>query len=213
LGKQRFLRVACQLHQQREPHHSLSLVEQLKFNEGFNAAQAASALQICPSIISRWAQKKEDLQASDGKKMSAAPGYRGLLKDVEAELLEFIEEWRQKGFDVNRYTLLRKAGTMIPEILNKTEGAAKICLSRFLAKNNTMASVSVCLISSTTFPWHHTYIGSHSSSVYSHNTSIPHGEDFNLLPSKIFQLLLQLTQLVSNTLLFQTFSLFVGIYS
>ncbi len=67
--------------------------------------------------------------------MSAGSGYSGLLKGVEAELLEFVEEWRQKGFDVNRYTLLRKAGTMVPEILQKTEGAAKICLSRFLAKN------------------------------------------------------------------------------
>ena len=47
--------------------------------------------------------------------------YSGLLKGVEAELLEFVEEWRQKGFDVNRYTLLRKAGTMVPEILQKTE--------------------------------------------------------------------------------------------
>jgi hypothetical protein len=105
----------------KEKLNILSLVEKMKLEEGLNAAQAASALQISPSLISRWDQKKEDLQASDGKKMSAAPGYRGLLKDVEAELLEFIEEWRQKGFDVNRYTLLRKAGTMVPEILQKTE--------------------------------------------------------------------------------------------
>ncbi len=51
----------------------------------------------------------------------------------------------------------------------------------------TTASVSVCLTSSTTFPWHHTYVGSHSSSIHSHNMSIPHGDDFNLLPLKIFQ--------------------------
>ena len=53
----------------------------------------------------------------------------------------------------------------------------------------TTASVSGCLTSSTTFPWHQTYIHSHSSSVYSHNhnMSIPHGEEFNLLPSNIFQ--------------------------
>ena len=119
----------------QEKLNILSLVKKMKLEEGLNAAQAASALQISPSLISRWDQKKEDLQASDGKKLSAAPGYRGLLKDVEAELLEFVEEWRQKGFDVNRFTLLRKAGTMMPEILNKTEGAVKICLSRFLAKN------------------------------------------------------------------------------
>ena len=54
---------------------------------------------------------------------------------MEAELLEFVEEWRQKGFDVNRFTLLRKAGTLKPEILNKTDGAVKIYLSWFLAKN------------------------------------------------------------------------------
>ena len=119
----------------QEKLNILSLVEKMKLEEGMNAAQAASALQISPSIISRWAQKKDAIQAGDGKKMSGASGYSGLLKGVEAELLEFVEEWRQKGFDVNRYTLLRKAAAMIPEILNKTEGAAKICLSRFLAKN------------------------------------------------------------------------------
>ncbi len=52
----------------------------------------------------------------------------------------------------------------------------------------TTASVSVCLTSSTTFPWHHIYVGSHSSSVYSHSMSIPHGDNFNLVPSNIFQL-------------------------
>ena len=113
----------------KEKLNILSLVEKMKLEEGLNAAQAASSLQISPSVISRWAQKKDMIQAADGKKMSAATGYSGLLKGVEAELLEFVEEWRQKGFDVNRFTLLRKAGTIKPEILNKTEGAAKICLS------------------------------------------------------------------------------------
>jgi hypothetical protein len=82
-------------------------------------------------VISRWAQKKDTIQASDGKKLrkSSCSGKNGLLKNVESELLEFI-------IDVNRFTLLRKAGTLKPEILNKTERAAKICLSRFLAKNN-----------------------------------------------------------------------------
>ena len=65
-----------------------------------------------------------------------APGYGGLLKDIETKLVGYVEEWRQKGFEVNRFALLRKASTLRPEILNKTEGAGKMCLSRFLARNN-----------------------------------------------------------------------------
>ena len=119
----------------QEKLNILSLVEKMKLEEGLNAAQAASSLQISPSVISRWAQKKDTIQACAGQKMSTSPGYNGLLHSVEAELLGFVEEWRQKGFDMNRYTLLRKAASLIPKIRNKTEGAAKICLSWFLAKN------------------------------------------------------------------------------
>jgi hypothetical protein len=61
----------------------LSLVEKMKLKEGLNAAQAASLLQISPSVISRWAQKKDTIQASNGKKLSMSPGYNGLLKGVE----------------------------------------------------------------------------------------------------------------------------------
>ena len=105
----------------QEKLNILSLVEKMRLEEGLNAVEAASVLQISHSVISRWAKKKDTIQAADGNKLSAGSGYSGLLKGVEAELLEFVEEWRQKGFDVNRYTLLRKAGTMVPEILQKTE--------------------------------------------------------------------------------------------
>ena len=77
----------------------------------------------------------------------------------------------------------------------------------------TTASVSDCLTSSTTFPWHQTYILSHSSSILTQHVDSPWRRlQFTAvknLPSK----LLQLTQLVTDTLLFQTFSLFVSIYS
>ncbi len=120
----------------QEKLNILSLVQKTKLEEGLNAAQAASSLQIDPSLLSRWAQKKDTIQGSSGSKLTASSGHTGLLTDVQAELLAFVEEWRQKGFDVNRFTLLRKAGTLKPEILNKSEGAAKICLSWLLAKNN-----------------------------------------------------------------------------
>ena len=126
----------------QEKLNILSLVQKTKLEEGLNAAQAASSLQIDPSLLSRWAQKKDTIQGSSGSKLTASPGHTGLLTDVQAELLAFVEEWRQKGFDVNRFTLLRKAGTLKPEILNKSEGAAKICLSWFLAKNNLTHSVA-----------------------------------------------------------------------
>ena len=50
--------------------------------------------------------------------------------------------WRQKGFEVNRFTLLRKAKELKPDVLERSEGAAKICLSCFLAKNQLMHCVA-----------------------------------------------------------------------
>ena len=64
---------SCARYTNKEKLNILSLVEkmnlkeEMKVEEGLNAAQAALALQISPSLISRWDQKKEDLQASDGK--------------------------------------------------------------------------------------------------------------------------------------------------
>ena len=54
----------------QEKLNILSLVEKMRFEEGLNAVEAASVLQISPSVISRWAQKKDVIQAGDGKKMS-----------------------------------------------------------------------------------------------------------------------------------------------
>ena len=69
-------------------------------------------------------------------KLSEHTGPNSVLHDIELDLLNFIEEWRQKGFDVYRFTLLRKAGQLKPAVLEKSVAAAKICLSRFLAKHN-----------------------------------------------------------------------------
>ncbi len=48
----------------QEKLNILSLVEKMKLEEGLNAAQAASSLQISPALISRWAQKKDAIQAA-----------------------------------------------------------------------------------------------------------------------------------------------------
>ncbi len=41
--------------------------------------------------------------------LRVAPGPNGILVRIEANLLEFIEIWRNKGLPVNRVPLIRKA--------------------------------------------------------------------------------------------------------
>ena len=117
----------------------IAVLEKLQADEGLNVVDAASVLQVDPACLSRWVKAKDDLQANPkttGNKLSMHEGPVGILKDIEMDLLNYIEEWRQKGFEVNRFTLLRKAGQLRPAILGKSIGAAKICISRFLTKNN-----------------------------------------------------------------------------
>ena len=62
--------------------------------------------------------------------MSDHKGHSSMLADIEKDLLNFIEEWHQKGFDVNRFTLLRKAGQLKPAVVEgRSNFAVKICLS------------------------------------------------------------------------------------
>jgi hypothetical protein len=67
--------------------------------------------------------------------LSHHAGPIGIFADIEKDLLNYVEEWRQKGFDVNRFTLLRKAGQLKPEILEKSHFAIKMSISRFLSKH------------------------------------------------------------------------------
>jgi hypothetical protein len=74
--------------------------------------------------------------------MAAHAGPTSVIAEIEQDLLEFFEMWRQKGFEVNRFTLPRKAKELKPDVLEHSEGAAKICLSRFLAKKQLMHRVA-----------------------------------------------------------------------
>ncbi len=106
-------------------------------NEGFSQSRAGAVLKIDPSCLSRWAKRKDDFLAEDHRtsKFSDHTGPVSIFTDIEKDLLDYIEEWRQKGFDVNRFTLLRKAGQLKPEILQKSTFAIKMSISRFLSKN------------------------------------------------------------------------------
>jgi hypothetical protein len=116
----------------------LSVVRRLQTEQHFSLTLAAQFVQIAPPVICRWAKKAQELQCDSKKagKMSCHAGPASLVDDIEEALLNFIDEWRQKGFEVNRFTLLRKAYELKPELRERSEPAAKICLSRFLARNN-----------------------------------------------------------------------------
>ena len=58
-----------------------------------------------------------------------------VLKDIERELIAFVDEWRRKGLPVNRFILMQKACSLKPELQLKSESAAKMSISRFMKKN------------------------------------------------------------------------------
>ena len=113
----------------------LSVVEKLRQDENLNLAQATAPVQVDPSVIYRWLHDPLNPK-KEASKMSLHPGPTSLVSNIEKGLLNFIEEWRQKGFEVNCFTLLRKARELKPEILHLSEGAMKICLLCFLVRNN-----------------------------------------------------------------------------
>jgi hypothetical protein len=116
----------------------LGVLDKLMTDEGMTQAQAGAVLKVDPACLTRWAQKKGDFLENIKEtktKMSDHQGPISVFADIEKDLLNYIEEWRQKGFDVNRFTLLRKAGQLKPEILQKSTFAIKVAISRFLTKN------------------------------------------------------------------------------
>ena len=114
----------------------ISVVQKLMQNELLSLVQAAAVVKIDPSMICRWLKNVENLRADPRKasKMAAHAGPTSVIAEIEKDLLDFVEMWREKGFEVNHFTLLRKAKEL-NVLEHHSEGAAKICLSRFLAKN------------------------------------------------------------------------------
>jgi hypothetical protein len=105
-------------------------------DEGMTQQRAAAVLKVDPACLTRWAKKKDDFIANPkANTFSHHAGPSGIFADIEKDLLNYVEEWRQKGFDVNRFTLLRKAGQLKPAILEKSDFAIKMSISRFLSKH------------------------------------------------------------------------------
>jgi len=101
-----------------------------------SGAEAASVLHIDRTCIQRWQGNKAAFSAaprSDVESLHRGPS--SVLDDIEEDLVAFVEEWRVKGLPVSRVLLMRKAGSLKPEFLEKSHAAALASISRFLAKN------------------------------------------------------------------------------
>ena len=114
----------------------LSIVEKMVEESTLSYAQASTAIGMDQSLISRWKKNQEKLAAvTRPGALSLHSGPVSILKDIEGPLINFVDEWRGKGLPVNRVTLMRKAFSLKPELNQKSEHAAKMCISRFM-KNN-----------------------------------------------------------------------------
>jgi transposase-like protein len=80
-------------------------------------AEAASAVTIDQSMISRW-RKQEGAFGSVKRPdmLHLGSGPHSSLLDIEPDLLEFIETCRKKGLPVNRIALMRKAQMLLPQL-------------------------------------------------------------------------------------------------
>jgi hypothetical protein len=99
----------------------ISVVQKMMQDDHFSLVQAASVVKINPLMICRWLKNVENLQADPRKasKMVAHAGRTSVIAEIEQDLLDFVKMWRQKGFEVNRFTLLRKAKELRPDVLDQ----------------------------------------------------------------------------------------------
>ena len=85
----------------------LHVIEKMVQEDLLSYAQASSALGIDQSVISRWKKHRADFAAfSKHDKLSLHPGPISILKDIEEELISFVDEWHGKGLPVNRFILM-----------------------------------------------------------------------------------------------------------
>ena len=117
----------------------LNVYNKLRRDDNLTLSQAAAVLNIDPSLLSRWSKRVDEFErdSKNASKMASHPGHGSMIAEIEQDLLDYVEMWTQKGFEVNRFTLLMKVRELKPDIvLERSCGAMKVCLSRFLARNN-----------------------------------------------------------------------------
>ena len=98
---------------------------------------ASTTLGVPLSCILDWRRKKEALSVAllVKDKFTLHKGPASIPQELEQELIQFIHQWRQKGFPVSRMSIVRKVGQLRPEFGKKSLAARKMAVSRFLQRN------------------------------------------------------------------------------
>ena len=112
-------------------------VNKMQEEENITLGVAAARLGVNRNNLVIWAKNKTALSDSlVENRLSLHKGPMSILEDLKDELIEFITQWRDKGFPVSRMCLVRKICALKPEFHEKTVEARKMAISRFLSKHN-----------------------------------------------------------------------------
>ena len=103
--------------------------------ERVRQSQAAAMLQVSPSQITRWRAKSSSLQqAARPDSLQLHKGPAAFLAEVNEQMVAYVNEWRAKGMDVSRLSLIRKACSLSPEFASRTLDAQRASISRFMMR-------------------------------------------------------------------------------
>ncbi len=110
----------------------LRVIKKMVKEEQVTYAQASSALSFNKGMISCWRKEQDQFAAQASSRpdaLSLHAGPNNILKNVEEQLIAYVDEWPGKGLLVNRFTLMQKACSLIPELSKKSEHVALVHLS------------------------------------------------------------------------------------
>jgi hypothetical protein len=97
---------------------TVKAANKLRIEECISFTDSAAVLKVHPTMIYHWSKKNTD-EPFLLSQLQVHPGQMSILHDIEGDLVDFVNEWRQKGLPVKCYNLMKKV------IKLKLEFAAK----------------------------------------------------------------------------------------
>ena len=94
-------------------------------------SQAADSVGVPVSTLYKW---QADLPLTPSTLKMDHQGPPSFIQDIEAQLLLFIYEWRDREMSVSRISVVQKAIQLKSKFAEKTTRARMICVSQFLHK-------------------------------------------------------------------------------
>jgi hypothetical protein len=110
--------------------------DKIMIEERLTQQQASAAMQVSPSLISRWRVKSSALeQEARPNALSLNKGPVALLSAINKQLINFVDKWCGKGIPLSPLALIRKACSLSPGFSTKTLEAQQCCITCFMMKN------------------------------------------------------------------------------